>query len=467
MAAVLMATWEALSSTMVSGLVSGGPVSLLYGFILAFLGAVSTAASLGELTSMYPTAGGQYHFIAKLAPDHWQYPLSWFTGWVANFGWISFTASAPFLAATMIQGLIILNDAQYNFERWHGNLLYWAFVLFASAINLWGTRLMTLVEHVSLVIHVVAFVVIIVVMWVYVPARHSASFVFTHFANNSGWSSSGLSWCLGMLSSCYVLAGYDGAIHLCEEMQTPETSVPWCMLGSLAINGLLGFVFLLTILFCMGDMQAALNTETGYPIIEIFYSITGNKAAATAMTCVLILMAVLATIPLMASTSRMLWCLARDKAFPFSRYLSKIGEKRQVPDYSVLTVTVLLLLLGLINIGSTTAFNAIISLAVFGLHLSYLLPIALILWRRLSTPKLLTYGPWKLGGCGVILNILSLVYLSFTCIFMLFPPYYPVTAANMNYASLIFGAVAIFSLIYWVWRGRKVYEGPVMENHIH
>lgn len=29
----LMATWEALCSTMASGLISGGPVSLVYGFI--------------------------------------------------------------------------------------------------------------------------------------------------------------------------------------------------------------------------------------------------------------------------------------------------------------------------------------------------------------------------------------------------------------------------------------------------
>jgi amino acid transporter len=100
-------------------------------------------------------------------------------------------------------------------------------------------------------------------------------------------------------------------------MRTPEISVPWCMLGSLGINGILGFAFLLAILFCMGDMDAALNSTTGFPIIEIFHSITGSSAAATAMTCTLILTAGLATIPLMASTSRMLWCLARDKGRSF------------------------------------------------------------------------------------------------------------------------------------------------------
>jgi amino acid transporter len=210
-------------------------------------------------------------------------------------------------------------------------MIYWALLLGSGVMNIWGTRLMALIEDASLIIHIVAFIVVFVVMWVCAPVKHSASFVFTLFQNNSGWSSDGVSWSIGMLSSCYVLAGkqqslcerhsqadfvtqgYDGAIHLCEEMLNPAVSVPWCMLGSLVINGVMGFAFLLAILFCMGDMATALNSTTGFPIIEIFKSVTGSPAAATAMTCTLIVIASLATIPLMASTARMLWCLARDK----------------------------------------------------------------------------------------------------------------------------------------------------------
>jgi amino acid transporter len=132
----------------------------------------------------------------------------------------------------------------------------------------------------------------------------------------------------------------------------------------------------------------------------------------------------------------------------------------------VAVVSAFLVILGLVNIGSTTAFNAILSLAVFGLHISYLLPVGFMLWRRLCTPEVLSYGPWRLKGFGVIANTISVVYLCFTCIFMLFPSYQPVTAMNMNYASLIFGAVLIFSLIYWAWKGRKVYKGPIMENSL-
>jgi amino acid transporter len=96
-------------------------------------------------------------------------------------------------------------------------------------------------------------------------------------------------------------------------MPNPEVAVPYCMLSSVAINGTLGFAFLLAILFCMGDIEAALDTDTGYPIIEILQYVTGSTAASTAMTCTIILMAVLATVALFPSSSRMLWSLARDK----------------------------------------------------------------------------------------------------------------------------------------------------------
>ncbi|KAL4925282.1 putative GABA permease [Aspergillus undulatus] len=461
MTVILMATWEALSSTIVSGLVSGGPVSLVYGFLLAILGSLATAASLGELASMYPTAGGQYHFTAKLAPERVKNILSWAVGWIGTFGWIAFAASAPFLAATMIQGLVVLHDETCGIVRWQGTLIYWALVGLGTAINIWGARFFSIVERVSLVIHIGAFIANFIVMWACAPAKHSVEFVFTTFQDSSGWSSSGIAWSIGMLSSCYVLTGYEGAIHLGEEMDNPAVAVPYCMLSSVAINGVMGFAFLLAVLFCMGDMTTALGSPTGYPIIEIFRIVTGSQAASSAMTFTLIFTAWLGTIALIASAARMVWSLARDKGIPCHGYFAKVDNKTGIPSRPILATGAVLFLLGLVNIGSTTAFNAIISLAVLGLHVSYLVPVALMLWCRLSTANVaFTYGPWKLGRFGIPINIVSVVYLSYTSIFMVFPPYQPVTAENMNYASLIFGAVLVFSWIYWIWKGRKQYTGP-------
>lgn len=53
----LMITWEGLFSVFVFGLMNGGPAGLLYGFLLVWLGYAAVVASMGELVSMWPTAG--------------------------------------------------------------------------------------------------------------------------------------------------------------------------------------------------------------------------------------------------------------------------------------------------------------------------------------------------------------------------------------------------------------------------
>jgi amino acid transporter len=148
---------------------------------------------------------------------------------------------------------------------------------------------------------------------------------------------------------------------------------------------------------------------------------------------------------------------------PFARHLSKVEKKRSIPTTSILATTFFLALLGLINIGSTSAFNAILSLATVGLQISYLMPIILLLWRRARSPSTLLYGPFQLGKAGFSINIVAVLYLTFTCIFLLFPPYQPVTPQNMNYASLVLGVVLVFSIFYWIWRGGKRYSGPIIE----
>lgn len=379
------------------------------------------------------------------------------------FGWQAVAASAPFLAGTMIQGLIVLNDPAYVFQRWHGTLLYWGILVIALVVNIWGIRILPQVETVSMVLHVALFITLLVVMVVVSPTKNSASFVFGVFENETGWANNGVAWCLGMLSSAYVLIGYDGATHLSEEMVDPAVGVPRAMIGSLIINGILGFAFLLAVLFCMGDIASAYATTTGYPIIQIFYTITGSLGAATAMSTAIILMATLATIPLVASAARTLWALARDRAFPLARFLSRVDQERGMPTWAVVATIFFLALLGLLNIAATTAFNAILSLSVVGLYISYLLPVVAILWRRLCKPATLVYGPFKLGKFGIFFNIVAIFYTLFCCVFLLFPPYQPVTAENFNYAPVVLAAVFVLSAVYWFLRGNRVYVGPTVE----
>ena len=65
---------------------------------------------------------------------------------------------------------------------------------------------MTNVFFFSGVIHAAGFVAVIIVLLVMAP-KNTASFVFTEVTNNSGWSSDGISWLVGLISSVYPLLG--------------------------------------------------------------------------------------------------------------------------------------------------------------------------------------------------------------------------------------------------------------------
>ena len=136
----------------------------------------------------------------------------------------------------MIQGLLVLNDPTYVYERWHGTLLYWAILALALVVNIWGMHILPQVENATMILHVGLFIVLLVAICVVSPTKNSASFVFSDFENETGWQSNGVAWCIGMLSSAYVMVGYDGATHLSEEMTDPAIGVPRAMIGSLVIN---------------------------------------------------------------------------------------------------------------------------------------------------------------------------------------------------------------------------------------
>jgi amino acid transporter len=195
-----------------------------------------------------------------------------------------------------------------------------------------------------------------------------------------------------------------------EEVEDAAITVPRSMVATVLLNGAMGFGMLIAILFSMGSTDAALDTDTGYPIIEIVYNALEDKVATSAVISILIAMFVFATIGIMASTSRLTWAFARDKGLPFSAILSRIHPRFKLPLNAILLTAVINFLLSLINIGSVTAFNAMLSLAVISLYLTYITPVILILYLRIKYPGSIAWGPFKMGHIGAIVNVISILY---------------------------------------------------------
>jgi choline transport protein len=166
---------------------------------------------------------------------------------------------------------------------------------------------------------------------------------------------------------------------------------------------------------------------------------------------------------------------------------SQIDQRSTIPVVAICVVTVFAALLSLINIGNSAAFNGTISLVLEGFYLSYLLAIGLLLWRRLrgdldnqndelnifnSSPyhperydRSLTWGPWRLRGkLGVANNAVAICYLLLIIFFSFWPTQINPSAEMMNWAVVVTGGVATFSVVYYVLYARKSYTGPVVDQ---
>jgi choline transport protein len=119
-------------------------------------------------------------------------------------------------------------------------------------------------------------------------------------------------------------------------------------------------------------------------------------------------------------------------------------------------------LLNLIILGSTAAFNALISLQLVALMASYMISISCVLWRRIKHPETLPNCRWSLGKAGVTVNVISLVYAGFAFFWCFWPQATPVELDTVNWAPVMFTGVMVIAMVLFIVRGRKVYQGPVV-----
>lgn len=71
LAFAILNTWTALSASISLALPSGGPTAVIWGLIVAGVFNLTLGASMAEFLSAYPTAGGQYHWVAIISPKKW------------------------------------------------------------------------------------------------------------------------------------------------------------------------------------------------------------------------------------------------------------------------------------------------------------------------------------------------------------------------------------------------------------
>ena len=219
------------------------------------------------------------------------------------------------------------------------------------------------------------------------------------------------------------------------------------------------FVYLIALFYSINDLDAVFESKISFfPMAEIYLQATGSTAGAVGLIAILFL----ATFPTLIGTfttgGRMWWSLARDNATPFGKFFAHVDAKQNSPVRATIGMSAIVTCLGCIYVGSTTAFQALISSFIVLSTLSYA---GAILPHVLTGRKNIVPGTFHMGGIlGYIVNIASLIYIAVTVVFFCFPFVLPATAQNMNYTSVITVGLMTLVSIWWFVHARKSYRGP-------
>ncbi|KAI0187998.1 amino acid/polyamine transporter I [Xylaria flabelliformis] len=472
-----LCTWEGILLSSLPSLLTGGPAAVIWGFAVSWIGVASVYIVIAELSSAAPTAGGQYHWVALMAPRSCSNFLAYLSGWLTTLAWEATAITTSYLTATTLQGIAVLANPSYVPQPWQTLLIMWASALFASGINFTG-RFLAQFEGLILVLHLVGFFGILVPL-VYFGQHTDAKPVFEQFYDNGGWSSDALAFLVGLPSIASTLVGADCAVHMSEEIQSAATVIPKALVYTILINGTLAFAMVIAFLFSLTDLEAAsAAAETMfYPFLYVFKSAVKSTAGAVIMASIIPILAIASSIGVYATTSRMIWSFARDKGLPFSKHLVKLTLGSAIPIFSILASMSISLLLALIVLGSSVALSALLSLIVSALYSSYLLVCCLTLWRRctgffkpFTTTDLddlgqgLRWGPWRVPEpFGTINNVFAILYSIFLLFWSLWPLSTNPTAASFNWSVLVYGAVVAFSVVWYAVHARRFFKGPIKE----
>jgi choline transport protein len=188
------------------GLLNGGPGGLIYGFLAAWFGSILQALVMAEMASMIPLAGGAYNWVAVLSPEWCRKFLSYLVGWLTVISWQVFMAEVVFVCASVLQGLVILTHTEYVPELWHATLMFYAILALGMFLNGYLGRYLPRIETICLLFYILGFFGIIIPL-TYLGKQRTASEVFGTFQNQGGWSSMGLSFFIGWVTSTASFLG--------------------------------------------------------------------------------------------------------------------------------------------------------------------------------------------------------------------------------------------------------------------
>lgn len=394
---------------------------------------------------------GPAFWVQHLAPPKYASFFGFLVGWTTTATWWFIAVASDLYLAQLTLGLAEALNPGFEPPQWQYYLVYCAWALAAFIINL---------PHIFRALGPVligAFAVIngtalfiLVSLLVRATPKPSAKQVFVDVVNESGWSSNGIVFFLALLPSVLCVSGFDSVTHITDELDRPTKQVPQVIIGSSVISAITGFTMSIVYAFCIVKPENLLTPFGHQPMIQLLFDSCRSKALATIGSIGVILSFYVANVSTFTSWNRLYWSLSRESQFPCSEWTSKLSATDSLPLNAMIINLALVIVLGAIQIGSLTALNAILGGAVVLTTVSYCLTFGCALWRG---REYLPSTRWlNLRRFGTPIRYIALGWCAFISVWLCFPLYLPVTAAYMNWASVVVVGVLVGATIYWFIR---------------
>jgi len=442
---------------LISAIYGGGPLAIFVGWLMVLVLDECVALSLSELASRYPTSAGPYYWSFQIAKKY-KTVLSFINGWVWLIGNWTITLSVNFGFASLIAATVAMYHPDFVANSWQLLLIFYAICLITFVICTFGNRFLPMVDTICAAWTGLSIIIILIALSVKADAgRHSAAYALGHYDTSfAGWG--GFTFFIGLLPAAYTFSAIGMISSMAEEVSDPSIKVPRAISLCVPVGGFAGLFFILPICFTLPPLEDILLAPNAQALPYIFNVVMGSPGGGLGLIFLVLAITMFCSISITVATSRTTWAFARDDAIPGAALWARVNHKLGVPVWALVLTTIVQMLLGLINLGSSSAFTAFVSVGVIALALSYAMPIGISLWYgREQVLK----ARWNCGRIvGPIVNVIALLWIAFELILFSMPTALPVTDVTMNYASVVFvGFMAISAFWYGVY-ARTSYKGP-------
>jgi len=468
------------------GLAWAGTAAVLIGWPLVTFFVLFIAASMSEIASAYPTAGGLYYWASKMKNKNW----GWWTAWFNLIGQFAIVAGINYAAAAFLNGTIINRVIGSDFNTTeiipgvlNGQLVTMGVLMLVQlAMNIAGINLVALLNQVSVWWHIVIVAaVVILVLFTGKPNESGLNYFQIQPLDTAGtWNNNLgfinieygpaisypliLAFFFSLLQANWTYTGYDASAHVAEETVGARMASAWGLFLSVAVSSVVGFIFLVALTLHLPNLATLFPTDAGelgsaassqyyfgggVAVIDILnYNLGQLGDILSAGIAIAMAFCGLSSV---ASAGRMLYAFSRDDGLPGSGWLKKVSHRYRTPANSLIAMVVIswLFTVAAFIVGTGTAIVIVTAISTIFLYAAY----GMVIYLGVTTEEWRSHRVWNLGRWSKMSAWIAIFWVLVLMVLFSFP-----TSGNISWPFMILTVVAL--VVYYYAYAKSHFQGP-------